>query len=1007
MIAGTTIGISSWQARSADYAAPADYRYDGDWADANLPSEYPSGKTVFYRTSVELAPADKGQERYLTFDFQNMEGLLRVNGEAFAGIDENHRRIPAPNSDRFAIEIEFFVTPGLDGLYQGRNTSSLKGTFFGASVEQGDPELEAFYFDAWFAFETVKAISDRRRKQLLDEALGSALLAIDLTVPRERLLKDAAAARQLLAEKVAAIAPDPESGSIYAVGHTHIDTAWLWPIKETVRKCGRSFSTACRLMERDPDFHFACSQPQLYEYTKQYFPDVYAQIKKWVAAGQWETTGAMWVEADCNITSGESLIRQILHGIEFFKREFGTRPRVCWLPDVFGYPASLPEILTGCDIPYFYTYKLHMLATNPFRDHLFRWRGLDGSEVLAAVIDTPGAYNGRPKPWDLREAWERYAQKGEYPEVLFPYGFGDGGGGATIEMIESRRRAEPHYPGLPAVRTGSAEGFFDALARQNPDLPRWDGELYLEMHQGTYTSQSATKKANRANELLLRDAEIWGSLAQIGGGKYDAASIHGAWQTVLLQQFHDILPGSSIAPVYVDALTDHAAVRAAVEPHLAGSLNRLAPQGDRANSIRLFNSLSWARRDPVAFDLPQGCTDATALVASDGRTFPIQRLAGTSAIADGVDVPSIGYADFTLAKTPLNDLSPITATPEQIETPRYVISLTPEGALSSIFDKTNSREIIAEGALGNDLQLLQDGPEHEDAWNVHAPLDGRRYGFEGETSVTVNEVGPVRAVVHVVRHHRSTTIEQDIIAYAHSDRIDFVTRVNWNERQTMLKVAFPLAIRTTTAAYEVQFGAVERPTHQNTSWDRMKFEVAAQRWADLSETGYGVSLANDCRYGYDARDNVLRLTLLRGTSFPDPDADRGVHELTYSLIPHSGGWAQGETVRRAWELNVPMRVQPVSGSAAPCSFVSLSGTDAVVETIKPAEDGRGYILRIYEPHGARGPVKVQLGGSFDSVTECNLIEEDRQQVPVQASGWDFAILPFQIRTFRVLGLKLG
>ncbi|HEY3333057.1 MAG TPA: alpha-mannosidase [Capsulimonadaceae bacterium] len=1002
LVNDTSEPIASWQFRTADNPSPGQYRADADWADVALPAPFQAGKTVFLRTTVNVPAGAMLVDTCVSFAFQAMEGLLRVDGDAYAGVDANHRRVALPRTGTLELELEFLANPAV--MWEPAQAST-PGLFVGASLCTVNRDIEGLCHDIRFAYETIKAITEPRRKQLLEEALEAAMLAVDLTLPRPRLLEEVAQARAILAAKVGAIAPDPEAGTLYAVGHTHIDTAWLWPLKETVRKCGRTFSTACRLMERYPDFGFACSQPQLYQYTKDYHPEVYAQIKKWVAAGQWETTGGMWVEADCNVTSGESLIRQIVHGLAFFKAEFGTRPRLCWLPDVFGYPASLPEILAGCGIPYFYTYKLHWQATNPFPDHLFHWRGLDGSEILATVINHKEGYNGAPFPDHIVEGWKRYAQKAEYPEVIFPYGHGDGGGGVTEEMIELRRRGEKPFPGLPALRSGSAEGYFDDVVAKNPTLPVWDGELYVETHRGTYTTQSALKKANRNAEIMLRDAEIWGTLAREKSYSFDASSLHDAWKLVLLSQFHDILPGSSIPQVYVDASIDHQATRALILPRIDGALNALAPKSAAPTAVRVFNSLSWDRNDAFTVKLPAGIT-ANALVDPHGTAHPLQvvkaDLQGDTVIVEGAVTPSVGYGDLTFANVADTQPPPITVTTSLIETPRYRIAINVDGALTSVFDKLAQREVIAAGAVGNDLQLLQDGPEREDAWNVHDTLDKRRYPIEGATTVTVIESGPVRGMVRVVRQHRDTAIEQDIIVTAQSERIDFVTRVDWQERQTMLKVAFPLAIRSLRATYEVQFGAVERPTHQNTSWDKQKFEVAAQRWADLSETGYGVSLLNDCRYGYDTKENVLRLTLLRGTTNPDPQADRGRHEFTYSLLPHVGGWVAGETVRRAWELNVPVRTQLIAAAQPYRSFVQVYGAAAIVEALKPAEDGRGVIVRLYEPHGARGSVTVRAGDWVRSVVECNLVEEDAGEVAMSEGMFRFDITPFQIRTFRLL-----
>jgi alpha-mannosidase len=997
-----SVAMEGWQARIADNPAPGEYVFDGDWIDVELPASFKSLNTVFLRAIANVPASFALANTYLSFQQQSMEGLLRIDGAAYAGVDDNHKRSLAPRAGRLAIELEYHSVP--HALFHPEQ-SPTKGIFSGASVIAVNREVEALCHDVRFAFDTIRIITDPRRKQLLENAVEASLLAVNLTLPRKEFLAEAATARTVLAEKVGAIAPDPEAGSLFAVGHSHIDTAWLWPIRETVRKCGRTFSTACRLMEQYPEFYFSCSQPQLYQYTKDHFPEVYSQIKKWVAAGNWDTTGAMWIEADCNVTSGESLIRQMLYGHAFFKEEFGTRTRICWLPDVFGYPCSLPEILAGCGISFFYTYKLHWQANNPFPDHLFLWRGLDGTEVLAAVVNNLGAYNNLTNPEHLYVSWQRYNQKAEYPEIIFPFGYGDGGGGVTEEMLEWLDRAERPFPGLPSVRTGPPELFFDDVVAKNPDLPTWDGELYVQTHRGTYTTQSALKKANRASELLLREAEIWGAITQAQGRAFDRDVFGKAWKLVLLNQFHDILPGSSIAMVYEDAHRDHAAVRASITPQLDAALGELSQSSEVSNAVRVFNSLSWARRDIFKVVTPPSDADSFELVNAYGSRLPaqlIERHADHNVLAvEGHEIPAVGFADFVVDEGPVGNRSTITVTPELIETNFIRIAITPDGAIASIYDKVYAREVVAAGSVGNDLQLLQDGPEQEDAWNVHDTVGKRRYPFDSETTVSVIESGPIRGMLRVRRTYRDTVLVQDIVVAAKSNRIDFVTTVEWNERHTMLKAAFPLAIRSTRATYEVQFGAIERPTHRNTSWDQAKFEVPAQKWADISESGYGVSLLNDSRYGYDAHDNVLRISLLRSTTWPDPWADKGTHQFTYSLLPHGGSWVEGETVRRAWELNVPMVSRPIGIAGEPKSFVTLSGTEVVMESLKPAEDANGLIIRLYEPHGARGEVMVATDGLFTAVTESNHVEEDIFTIAVGASGFSFQITPFQIRSFRL------
>ncbi|HEY3417909.1 MAG TPA: alpha-mannosidase, partial [Armatimonadota bacterium] len=555
-----TVPITDWQYRIADFPAVGSYQFDNDWTATTLPAHFPSGKTAFLRAQVHVPEDMPREDSYLAFSFDELEGLLSVNGVPYAGIDGNHQRVLLPPGDTLDLTLEFMSVPA---IYAHPEVSARTGDLHGAALVTVNREIEALCYEARFAWEAAQVVTEPRRHALLEAAVEAALLAVDLTLPRPRLLAEVAQAREILREKLAAIHPDPEAGALFAVGHSHIDTAWLWPIRETVRKCARTFSTACRLMERYPDFYFNCSQPQHYQFTKAHYPELYQQIKHWVSTGRWETAGAMWVEADCNVAGGEALIRQMLYGIHFFQQEFGTRPRMLWLPDVFGYPSSLPEIMAGCGVRYFYTYKLHWQARNPFPDHLFRWRGLDGSEVLAHVVNHRGGYSNAPSPEHLVYGWQQYAQKAEYPEVLLPFGHGDGGGGVTEGQMEYLHLAQGQYPGLPALRTGTAEAYFDDVVAADPALPLWDGELYVETHRGTYTTQSEMKRANRQCELLLREAEIWGSLARATGASatFAASTLREAWDGLLLHQFHDILPGSSIGMVYPEALATLAQVQ--------------------------------------------------------------------------------------------------------------------------------------------------------------------------------------------------------------------------------------------------------------------------------------------------------------------------------------------------------------------------------------------------------------------------------------------------------------
>lgn len=1000
--------IETWEARLGTHMAPEQTIFDGDWHIISGESLWPAGKTLFLHKQTRTPEGVDPGDLYLKIEFEGLEGLLRVNGVPYSGIDANHSLVALPFSGDVDLAFEFMVLGA--SLYRPELRQE-KARMKNIAYIQVDRPVRDAYYDLWFDWEASRSARDERRTILLHAALEEALLIVDLTAPRPEYRNQLLQAQQTLKDRVSQIAPDPEAGRLMLTGHTHIDTAWLWPLRETIRKTARTFSTACRLMERFPDFRFSCSQPQLYAYMKQFYPDLFLEIKKWVKTGRWECTGGMWVEPDCNIPSGEALIRQVLYGTAFFQDEFGITPHTCWLPDVFGYPASLPGILAGCGISYFYTNKLHWQARNPFPYSLFWWEGIDGKRVLAHIPKLPDYYNGWPNPEQISKAWDNYREKADYPELLFPFGYGDGGGGPTEEMLEFASRSS-QFPGLPATRQGVEGDYFDQAAAASPDLPLWSGELYLETHRGTYTTHGEIKKANRLSELLLRDAEIFASLAGLSGETINLDLLKPAWLNLVLLQFHDILPGSSIGEVYAEAAIDHSHIQSTGRQIQAAALAKLTGSSSSKTDLVIFNSLSWERNDVATSEIPglsSQVGDALELVNPDGDVLPAQVIsksgANTRVIFQLKNLPSMGYKAYNLRPSAAKTESSLQGSDRGIQNRFFILELGEGGTLTRLYDRRAEREIIPTGEAANQLQLFQDGPEREAAWNVHNTLDHRTYDWDRQTSITLRQTGPVCASLRVEKHFRKSRLVQDIILYDRLPRIDFTTWVQWEERQVLLKAGFPLEIRNPDAAFEIQYGIVKRPTHRNTSWEQEKFEVCGHHWADLSETGYGVSLFNDCKYGYDVHGNILRLTLLRGTEFPDPEADRGTHEFTYSLLPHIGDAATADTARRAWELNVPVicvsGATPARGFPVEQSFFAVSGP-AILDTIKPAEDGQGWILRVYEPYGSRSQVRVRGPVQLGQVFSCDHLERAGEGLAADGASFGFVIRPFEVKTFRII-----
>jgi len=756
----------------------------------------------------------------------------------------------------------------------------------------------------------------------------------------------------------------PDVHRISAVGHAHIDTAWLWPMREVARKCARSFANAVTLMEEYPDFEFICSAARHLAWVEERYPGLFDRIRDRVAAGQFQPVGGMWVEADCNVTSGESLVRQIVHGQRWYLSRFGHECREMWLPDGFGFPASLPQILAEAGMGWFVTQKLCWNEVNRFPHHTFWWQGLDGTRVRAH-FPPADTYNG---DMSLPELLRAPAVPGAGVRSLYPFGHGDGGGGPTRDMVEAAHRAGD-LAGAPRVAMESLADFFAAVEADPAPLPVWAGDLYLEKHRGTFTSQAAVKLGNRRGELALAAAELW-STVRPDGAAWPADDLDRAWKLLLVNQFHDILPGSSIHWVYRDAATDHAEVQRVGGRLVDESLAALAAAVDTSAAVDpaiVFNDTPYRRRELVG--------DAMVDVAAMGYTV-VDRAAPVA--GDPVEVGD-GWVSNGLVR----------------------IEWDGEGRLTSVWDEEHHREVLAEGHAGNLFHLHHDRPREYDAWDVDRSYLDDFVELSGPVRIDV-----VEGSVRFRREFGSSSIDQTMVLQAGSRRIDFVTDVEWHERHTFLKAAFPVAVHSDHATFEIQFGHVTRATHENTSWEQARFEVCAHRWADLSEAGYGVALLNDCKYGYDVRWNVLRLSLLRAPTAPDPECDQGHHRFTYSLLPHAGDPFAGGVLEAAAALNTPLTVVPVASRSGPlppsASFVSVDDPAFVVVAVKRADDGSGdVVVRGYEAYGGRRRVRLRVALPFARASRTDLLERPRHDLSVDGDEVPLSLRPFELVTLRL------
>ncbi len=789
-----------------------------------------------------------------------------------------------------------------------------------------------------------------------------------------------------------------------AVGHAHLDTAWLWPLRETVRKCARSFSTAVRLMEDYPEYRFACSQALHLAWVQDRYPSLFAAVRARVAAGQFEPTGSMWVEPDCNVPCGESLVRQLVYGKRFYLDEFGIETRGAWLPDTFGFSAALPQILRQAGVEWFMSQKLSWNQYDQLPHHSFWWEGIDGSRVFAHFPPSD-TYGGQATARELRAGVERFRDHDRARRSLYPFGHSDGGGGPTAAMLESLARL-PRVEGLPEVVLEGPEAFFAAAPLDSDRWPVWVGELYLELHRGTYTTHGDVKLANRRGEVGLRDAELWSTAAHPAGDDGVPARLAAAWQTLLVHQFHDILPGSGIAWVYEDAARDQARVLTAAGEVTRAATAELAGTVDTEATTHptvVFNATSHDRSGLVVLDV--AADDAASLVAVDvdGTASPLQATADGSVVT-AVRVPACGYARYDVvagrARAGLLEVDS-----DRLENEHLRVAFDRDGLIRSILDKRVGREVVAAGARANQLQLLDDHPNFFDAWDID------RFAFDQVTDVEaldqldVVERGPLRAGLRIVRRFGSSRVEQRVSLAAGASRLEFETEVDWHESHQLLKVAFPVAVHAPTATYEIQFGHLPRPTHASTSWDFARFEVCAQQWADLSEGDYGVALLNDCKYGYDVQGHVLRLSLLRAPTWPDPTADRGHHRFTYALLPHPGDLRAGRVVEEARELNDPLTAVATPRHAGPrraaASLVRVDQPGVLVEAVKCADRSPGVIVRLAEVWGRRTPARLALWSPVTAATRTDLLERDQEPLAVDDGVVPLSLHPFELVTVRL------
>ena len=901
--------------------------------------------------------------------------LVYIDGKIAGAFDRNHTSIDVDSSVR---EHELLVY-----CYTDASTNVYDMSF---SLVQVYEDTKKLFYDISVPYEILGYSDENTRSfALVKSIISEAIDLADFTLYGEDFCAGAKEASAYLDENLYKRFAASDTSCV-CIGHTHIDVAWLWTFAQTREKVQRSFATVVALMKKYPEYKFMSSQAQLYKFVKEDAPELYEEIKRLVAEGRWEVEGAMWVESDTNLPSGESLIRQIMYGKRFFKEEFGVDSRVLWLPDAFGYTGALPQILKKCGVDYFVTSKIGWNEFNRMPYDYFTWKGIDGTGVRAYFLtaqdkrrgqptSTCSTYNANLCPKQLAGAYDRFQQKELTDEVIVTYGYGDGGGGPTEGMIERGLRLKKGLPECPKAKFEFAGKFLSDLDEKSKGkkIPEWNGELYMEMHRGTYTSQAKNKKNNRKSEYLYRNAEFYSVIGELLCGiKYPYKTLSEGWEKILLCQFHDVVPGSSIKQVYEDTDAIYGKVMTDGKDVVSGVCGAIARNVRTYGGLLVFNPNSF---------------DTSAEIMAEGEWRYVEK------------IPALGWA----VVPPAEKIVPHVGE-KRIENEFVAVLFDDNMNICRIYDKKNGRDVLKYGEVGNRLEAYEDYPKNWDAWEITNYYKDKKHLVDEVVSCEKYECGE-KAGFTITRKFRNSTIKQTITLDGHTPNIGFDNDIDWKDEHILLKAAFPFEINATTAAYDIQFGYIERPTHSNTSWDEAKFEVCAHKYADISERGYGVSLINDCKYGYSAEGSTISLTLLKSATYPDPTADKCNHKFTYTLYPHAGDFASAKTVENAYILNNPLECVPMSRQSGELpdrfSFVKLDGEGAIIETIKKAENGDGIIIRFYDAVNTRSVRTLSFGVPVREACLCDMLENEKAPVAVDGRKISLIVKPFEIVTLKI------
>ncbi len=953
----------------------------------------------WFKGEVVLPEAARGEWVVLRMDV-GAEAAVILDGEFAGAVDYHHSEIlitkSAQPGRKISILLEAYAGHGPRVFMVGptppnRETVPEPGP---AQCRVGESQFgiwQEIAYQLWVDVETLWELRenldpDSLRVMEIDRGLKDFTLIADFEAGRKDMLASLAQARDRLQPLLEKRNGDTNP-KMYGFGHSHIDVAWLWPLAETERKCARTFGTQLALMEQYPDYIFLQSQPHLYQMVKDSYPDLYQRILSALERGQWVAEGAAWVEPDTNLSSGESLIRQLVHGKRFYREEFGVESELLWLPDVFGYSGALPQIMLGCGVKYFSTQKIFWAyhGGEPFPYNTFFWEGIDGSRVKAHFHTN---YTSETHPTQVIERWKTRVQKEGFSSRLFPFGWGDGGGGPTRDHLEFARR-QKDLEGVPYFEITHPLAFFKAQDEAGwPDVT-YVGELYFQNHRGTYTSQARTKKLNRRSEFALQSAELWGAAAMtLGSLTFPYAEWDAAWKTVLLNQFHDILPGSSIHRVYEEAEAQLEGVLQTADQMTTAAQQTLIE--DQPESLTVFNPLSWPRTTLVT--LPDGFEGAAD---SDGRSLPMQ-IQDETVIVE-VDAPPCGWT--SLEKGLTEKTANVIKTGDYfLENDCLRVEFNQWGEICGLFDKIQQRELAAGPC--NAMRLYQDIPSAWDAWDIDSMYRQTPVELPEKAQIEITADGPLFGALVIRRQLNNSQMTQTVTLRRGCRQLDFHTSIDWQERHKLLKVNFPLAVQAHEALHEIQFGHLARPTHTSRQLDQDRFEVACQKWSALVEANRGCAILNDSKYGVDVSGNSINLTLLKSALGPDMTADRGTQTFTYAFYCWEGPFFESGLVQAGYELNVPVQVQP--GSGGECSLFWVDAPNIILETVKPAEDRSGdLVLRLYESMHTATATRLHSSLPIAAVMTADMLENPIKKINRDESGIPLSFRPFEIKTLRL------